>query len=552
MTITQSFSCEPEIKSLLISSNLLPKIWTFVISSRDDEGFDLYTGNGLSWKVDVQSSVTIVAFEVKPSFYLDQRMVSSAHLNDNNFHRFQFLLSKKFPVFSLNRSLVALLYENLKMLDDLQISLSSPRLIITGLGIGGSIASLFTLSLLDETNLRNKRPLCCITFGSPLVGDKRLQEAISRSSTFNSCFLHVVSHKDPVPRRLNPHTKAYMPFGTFFFCSHINFTCFENPESVLEILVSLINDQNQGFQPIDYGSILQNIFRAVICKDFSQRRQLWAADLQQEQYQKIDIKSLVTNLEKLENEFLYEKRIFDPLKKLSDIKVNMSKVEWYKRHSECQGIGYYDSFKMGISTTDLDVVHCLVNIRNYWKDMVKEADMMPYREAVTFRARWLYGGTNYMRMVEPLDIAEYYRKGGKDYMANGRSTHYKVLEEWLKEDKRNKPSFTSKKNVKLILSYDSCFWAHVEEALLLCQQLENVQSSKEVVEEAIRKLREFEEYVYGSLKKYEVSPEIFLSESSYMKWWKQYKEISCKPELASFMSNPNHYDQYTKGYYDFP
>ncbi|KAK7389327.1 hypothetical protein VNO78_24230 [Psophocarpus tetragonolobus] len=456
--------------------------------------FDSYKGNGLSWKVDVQSSVTIVAFEVKPSFYLDQRMVSSAHLNDNNFHRFQFLLSQKFPVFSLNRSLVALLYENLKMLDDLKISMSSSRWIITGLGIGGSIASLFTLSLIDQTGLRKTRPLC-ITFGSPLVGDKKLEEAISRKSTLNSCFLHVVSPKDPAPKRLNPHTSAYMPFGTFLFCSDINFTCYEKPQCVLELLVSLIYDQNQGFQPIDYGNILRNIFRAAICKDLSGRRHLWIADMQ--------------------------------------VLGTMTAKKW-------------------VSTRDQEALKWQLNLRNYWKDMVEEIEWTPQTEDADLRARWIYSGTNYRRMVEPLDIAEYYRKGGKDYMANGRSTHYKVLEEWLKEEKRNKPSFTRKKNVELILTYDSCFWAHVEEALLLCQQLENVQSSKEVMEEAIRKLREFEEYVYGSLKKYEVSPEIFLSESSYMKWWKQYKEISCKPELASFMSSPYNYDQYTKGYYNFP
>ncbi|KAK7389326.1 hypothetical protein VNO78_24227 [Psophocarpus tetragonolobus] len=102
-------------------------------------------------------------------------------------------------------------------------------------------------------------------------------------------------------------------------------------------------------------------------------------------------------------------------------------------------------------------------------------------------------------MVESLYIAEYHRQGGKDYMANGRSTHYK-------------------------------------------RQL-------------ARKLLEFEECVYGSLKKDEVSPEVFLERSSHMKWWNQYmaiKGISGKPELAIFMSNSHHYDQCTMGYYDFP
>lgn len=151
---------------------------------------------------------------------------------------------------------------------------SSPRLIVTGRGLGGPIASLFTLSLLGNKNSsEKKKPPLCITFGSPLVGNKKFQEAISRSSTWSSCFLHVVSIKDPVPKRLNPQTSAYMPFGTFLFCSDINSTCFENPESVLEILVSSINDQNQGFQPKDYSNIVVNLHRKAIFKDVTPRGQ---------------------------------------------------------------------------------------------------------------------------------------------------------------------------------------------------------------------------------------------------------------------------------------
>ncbi|BAU01076.1 hypothetical protein VIGAN_11023300 [Vigna angularis var. angularis] len=70
--------------------------------------------------------------------------------------------------------------------------------------------------------------------------------------------------------------------------------------------------------------------------------------------------------------------------------------------------------------------------------------------------------------------------------------------------------------------------------------------------EAKGKLLEFENYVYESLKKYEVSPEIFLKGSSYMTWWNKYKESADNHRLASFMSNRQHFDQYTEGAYSFP
>lgn len=58
--------------------------------------------------------------------------------------------------------------------------ISSSKLIITGVALGGSIASLFTLLLLESIDSKNKKPIC-ITFGSLLIGDKILQQAKSQS-----------------------------------------------------------------------------------------------------------------------------------------------------------------------------------------------------------------------------------------------------------------------------------------------------------------------------------------------------------------------------------
>ncbi|KAG4383364.1 hypothetical protein GLYMA_13G069000v4 [Glycine max] len=554
MALPQSFGCGLVQASFVTSSGLLNKVWS-VISSRD-KGIVSYSGNnGLFWKVSEDSGLTVVAFEVNPGFDLLSDFVSSSYLKKNNFNHFEFLCTKKNPDFSVNKSAVDLFSENLQRLDELKSKIdSSPRLIVTGYGVGGPIASLFTLSLLGNKKKKDdkkkssekKKPPLCITFGSPLVGNNKFQEAISRSSTWSSCFLHVVSIKDPVPKRLNPQTSAYMPFGTFLFCSDINSTCFENPESVLEILVSSINDQNQGFQPKDYSNIV-----------------LWEAGLtpdMQQQHLNIDINALVTKLEELENKFIYQKRVkFYPSKKLNVMKIEMSKLGWYKRYCKNHNIGYYDSFKRGITTSDLDAIQCQQSLRNYWIDMVEEAEMKPQTEGAAFCTRWLFGGTNYKRMVEPLDIADYYRSGGKDYVAKGRSRHYIVLEEWLEEEKKDTSdsNSTNKKNVESILTFDSCFWAHVEEAILSCKVLEDVQSSVTEKEEETGKLLEFEKYVYGLLTKYEVSSEIFLEHSSYMTWWNQYKaiknkETSYNSALADFMSNPDYYNvQYAKGTYNF-
>ena len=157
-------------------------------------------------------------------------------------------------------------------------------------------------------------------------------------------------------------------------------------------------------------------------------------------------------------------------------------------------------------------------------------------------------------MVEPLAIAQYYRDGGKEYMTQNRSKHFVQLEEWLNEETKKATSdlsSTSKKNVEALLTFDSCFWAHVEEALLSCKELKVVREK----EETLKKLVIFEEYVYGLVKNYAVSPEIFLAQSSYMRWWNKYQAIkgtSYNSTLTSFMNDARKREQYTLGAYDFP
>lgn len=336
-----------------------------------------------------------------------------------------------------------------------------------------------------------------------------------------------------------------MPFGTFLFCSDAGSTCYESSDSILEILLEFgsIHAQNQGFQSSDYGSIVENLKFKPICNDFTTRdedivhqdslfaicislqlRALGLTPHVQQQKQSIDVKILETKMQILEEKLIMQRRIsFDPPKKLSEMKGYLAQLEWYKKVTKDQGIGYYDCYKNMYHETNFDVILIHKNLTVYWEKVVEEAKLKPRREVSAFRNRYLYGGTTYRRIVEPLVIAQYYKEGGTDY-AIQRSKHFEVLQEWLKEawDRRKQDlESTSKKNVKAILTIDSCFWAYVEEALLSCKELK---VSKEN-EEALKKLLEFEEYVNGLLENYAVSPEIFLEKSSFMRWWIEYKGL---------------------------
>ncbi|XP_062094230.1 lipase-like PAD4 [Humulus lupulus] len=77
-------------------------------------------------------------------------------------------------------------------------------IVITGHSLGGAIASLSTLWLLCHCYLQSvsfSPSVLCITFGSPLLGNESLSQAIHRER-WGGNFCHVVSKHDIMPRLL--------------------------------------------------------------------------------------------------------------------------------------------------------------------------------------------------------------------------------------------------------------------------------------------------------------------------------------------------------------
>ncbi|XP_054797406.1 senescence-associated carboxylesterase 101-like isoform X2 [Prosopis cineraria] len=326
---------------------------------------------------------------------------------------------------------------------------------------------------------------------------------------------------------------------------------------------------NQEFQNPDYGNIVKNLNRKAICKDTDDGPNIPHSDILEESLalqlcalgfsqflREVDLKNLVKELKYQEVQLTLKKtKRFVLFKKLDDMKVYMAKLEWYKKHTKKDKYGYYDSYKEEIFPYDLDVVLYRKKLNKYWEQVVEEVEKQPMKEAAAFlRTRWLYSGNIYRKMVQPLDIAHYYKEGNRDYINCGRSEHYKLLEKWFDSDRLKHDESMDRKNVESILTSDSCFWARVEEAVILTQKLKaGDQFTEAEKQEAMNSLDEFEKYVYGLLKNYAVSPEIFLEKSSFMCWWRDYIKIkgikSHDSELFNLMSN---HDEYEKGAYDFP
>jgi len=133
--------------------------------------------------------------------------------------------------------------------------------------------------------------------------------------------------------------------------------------------------------------------------------------------------------------------------------------------------------------------------------------------------KWVNAGMTYSELVEPLDIAYYYRKseGKGNYLSDGRPKRYKVLQKWLEEKEKTRSGRGQIVRTKLpFLIPDSCFWAHVEEAL---------KDLKQGLHQKKESLEKFEDYVTKLINERNISSYVFLDKSSFMRWWQEYKQV---------------------------
>ncbi|KAF7848996.1 hypothetical protein BT93_L1363 [Corymbia citriodora subsp. variegata] len=576
------FSNGLHLANLAVSSNLLQDSWNAISELEQRQNKQHFLSSCVKRVFpQVEPAVfdefpclnyNIIAFVISTvaTGHLQEKrdLVPSSKIQD-----FEFLCSKSFHINKAAISLFTSLRNKLSPLKEKVVVTSANAkkpvfYIITGHSLGGSIASLFTLWLLNTLE-PTKIPLC-ITFDSPLLGDSAFQEAISQYSSQNSCFLHLVYKDDSFPRlpicSCTTNQSPYKPFGTFLLCSESGSTCFEAPESIMELLPSNIGVGNKESRRVNYMDVIRCLEQRFTCGDHSRLNgqeedlykagvttQITAVGLEPIQQNK-GTDALINDLVKHEQGIIRQrKKSFHPAKELNEMKVYLAYLEWYMNvcKSNGQGPGYYDSFKNARERRDSRVDKYKTILTDYWERVVKDAEKKPQLPGTPLRNRWLFAGTNYRRIVEPLDIADYYKRGRKDYLQRGRSKHCKLLEEWL-EDHQSKTSQeqagqsnSKSKNIELSVTEDSCFWARVEEAIRLCRLLA---SGESLNKSGRKKLIKFEGYVMGLINNYAVSLDIFLDESSYMQWWREYEKIleqgmmghshNSRSELVRFMGNP--------------
>ncbi|GKC83018.1 senescence-associated carboxylesterase 101-like protein [Tanacetum coccineum] len=432
-------------------------------------------------------------------------------------------------------------------------------LVITGCGLGGYLAILSTLQLHkvvdeEESNGKKTKKPICITFGSPLIGDQALQRAISERPQWESSFLNVVAIKDRVACYFSSESQ-YKPLGTSLFCTESGgHTAFEDQDSVLAVLKAMESSDAGNMELCDYENDLKSMRRNMMYRGVSALGEVNSDCLKEGttlQFKEINVLGIIPNNligeveEKRRKMIKSKKNKFEPTKTLNEMKISLTYMEWYMKSSKAKG-GYYDGYKNPQSREEIEKQQLILRhkrkLTQYWEKIVKEKNLIPQKEGAKLRKRWLYGGTNYRRIVEPLDIAEHYKKNKTNY-SDVRPDHYKLLEKWSNEDKKDSNASEEKRNKAASLTEDSCFWAQVEDALIAVKELRDgaLNNNKGGIK---KELEQFEAYLMLSIKNFSVSPDIFLEGSSLMEWWKEYKaykENSYASEFANYMKTNSYY-----------
>ncbi|KAF8006002.1 hypothetical protein BT93_K0321 [Corymbia citriodora subsp. variegata] len=194
-------------------------------------------------------------------------------------------------------------------------------------------------------------------------------------------------------------------------------------------------------------------------------------------------------------------------------------LEEYRTTCRNDGVGYYDAFRMQKKEEDFKANVKRLELAALWDEiieMIKEEQLPDKFEA---EEEWVKLGTCFRRLVEPIDIANYYRhmknEDAGPYMAKGRPRRYHYPQRWRENfEQLDRDS-----------SGESCFWAEVEELNVAITdkkpQWKEIENRVLTLETNLRRWYDAEE----------LETDVFLENNTLVKWWRSlpdnHKANSC-------------------------
>ncbi|KAF5787674.1 putative carboxylesterase [Helianthus annuus] len=349
-------------------------------------------------------------------------------------------------------------------------------------------------------------------------------------------FRFVLHYVEATARSLEVGANSFVPFGNFMFCSSDGAVCVDETVAIVRMLHLTFASSSPSSSiddHLEYGTYVEKISLQFLnrsgdelCESNTYEAGVTLASQSVSTGQEHMVKPI--------KDCLRVARRIGPTPNLNSAKlaIGLSKIaplraqiEWYKAlcdESDDQ-LGYYDSFKLrGASKRDFKVLMNRVKLGEFWNNVIDMLEKNQLPHDFHKRAKWVYASQSYKLLVEPLDIAEYYRSGEYrkkgHYLKHGRARRYEIFDKWWRErdiygengnSSNNRSKFAS-------LTQDSRFWAKVEEAR---NWVESVKCERDPQELTVlwANIEKFEQYARGMVERKEVSIDVLAKNSSYMR-----------------------------------
>lgn len=205
----------------------------------------------------------------------------------------------------------------------------------------------------------------------------------------------------------------------------------------------------------------------------------------------------------------YKKKIDEELKKLGE----------YKEKANTGGQGCYDSFKHHEKEEDFKANVSRLELAGIWDDIKEMLKGYELPDEFERSQEIIDLGTRYRRLVEPLDIANFYRHSKDEetgrYMKDGtRPKRYRFIQSWLEDHEKKLPGSR----------LESCFWAEVENLRI------KTRKDDEFSEETKQEVRQLENNLLAWIDEEVVTrKEVLFWDSTFAKFWRDELRPEYKP-----------------------
>ncbi|KAH6833493.1 hypothetical protein C2S53_019118 [Perilla frutescens var. hirtella] len=586
---TSQFESSEMLGAFLASSPLLEESWRLCSRANADAQ--------RSFTVKSVGPMSYVAFSGVQVVAWSRDMVE---LDENVFGSFNRLVEGKGAVM-VHAALLQLFLSfygcynfQQKMLEVLK---QSKSVVFCGHSLGGAIASLSALWL--RMAPQHSISVFCITYGSPMLGNEAFSQAILQER-WGGNFCHLVAPHDLVPRllfsmitspylvqlpcqlsdeekhqlfnnilagfecRLRPGEHqdqqkcAYWPFGSYMFCTDKGAVCLDNATAIVEFLYLTMADSSS----IDDHLMYEN-YVAKLCWQYLKKRSITSSDhvsnndagialalqtLGISTHQKAAYGTASTCLVTA-RQLGWPRNLNNAKMAVSLAKINpcRAELEWYKKYCDDSDdqLGYYDSFKRrGASRREFRVNMNRLKLGCFWDDLIEKMETNQLTHDFHKLPKYVNASHFYNLLVEPLEIAEYYKTGKHrekgHYIEHGREKRFKIFDKWWGErkfgDEESKP-----RSKYASLTQDSCFWARVEEAICL---IYDVVGETDVGRRLmlLDNIDKFEQYASGMIEKMEVSVDVLAKNSSYNLFRQEWRDLKAQLQLP-----PSHSARFQDG-----